>query len=78
MNKLTEKKTKERAELVARERELSKIKISKEDVDLMVRIVHVHFINLTFCLKNKTLNALRQFIYLSVYIFNWHMTLLYI
>ena len=41
MNKLTEKKTKERAELVARERELSKIKISKEDVDLMVREMEI-------------------------------------
>ncbi|VDI24206.1 huntingtin-interacting protein K-like [Mytilus galloprovincialis] len=36
MNKLTEKKTKERAEFIAREKELSKIKISKEDVDLIV------------------------------------------
>ena len=31
MNKLTERKTKERAENMAREKELSKVKINKED-----------------------------------------------
>ena len=78
MNKLTEKKTKERAELVARERELSKIKISKEDVDLMVRIVHIHFINLSFCLEQNFKCTTSIYLFDCLHIQLAHGTIIYL